>query len=448
MTDGRPVAKNPTMVRRAAASSFIGSVIEYYDFFVYATCAAVVFKDVFFTNMTPLLGTLASLSTFAAGYLARPFGGVVFGHFGDRLGRKKMLVLTMTIMGIASTLVGVLPSYSTAGFIAPVLLVLLRVVQGVALGGEWGGAVLMTAEHSESRRGFWASFTNAGAPTGTLTSTIVITSTIALVGNDNFVDWGWRIPFLFSLLLLVVGFVVRAKVEESPEFVAAEQGEVVPTGPKKQIPLVRVLKQQPRTLLYSIGVGLGAFVFQGALTTYCIAYGVQIGVPRQDILNALTISSFFSIFGIIGWSALSDKVGRLPMVITGSIGIGLWGFALFPLIGTQSFPMIVLALVVGQAVIHPMVYGPLAGLYTELFDTEYRYTGASLGYQIAGIGAGVSPVLFAAILSANGGTSTVSLSVVIAVVAALSIFCIVKLGETKDRLLSQVSTPADSPATL
>ncbi|GGF94407.1 MFS transporter [Rhodococcoides trifolii] len=427
------VAKDPKMVRRAAASSFIGSVIEYYDFFVYATCAAVVFKDVFFTNMTPLLGTLASLSTFAAGYLARPFGGVVFGHFGDRLGRKKMLVLTMMIMGIASTLVGVLPSYETAGFLAPILLVLLRVVQGVALGGEWGGAVLMTAEHADSRRGFWASFTNAGAPTGTLTSTLVITATIAAVGNDAFVDWGWRIPFLLSLLLLVVGLVIRAKVEESPEFVVAEDRVT-----NKEIPLVRILKSQPKTLVYSVGVGLGAFIFQGALTTYCIAYGVQIGVPRQSILNALTISSFFSVFGIIGWSALSDKIGRMPMVIAGSVGIALWGFALFPLIGTQSFPMIVLALVVGQAVIHPMVYGPLAGLYTELFDTEYRYTGASLGYQIAGIGAGISPVLFAAMMSANGGTSTVSLSIVIAAVAALSIVCIVKLGETKDRALSTV----------
>ncbi|MGV8873097.1 MAG: MFS transporter [Rhodococcus sp. (in: high G+C Gram-positive bacteria)] len=431
------VAKDPRMVRRAAASSFIGSVIEYYDFFVYATCAAIVFKDVFFSNMTPLLGTLASLSTFAAGYLARPLGGVVFGHFGDRLGRKKMLVLTMMIMGIASTLVGVLPSYSTAGFLAPVLLVLLRVVQGVALGGEWGGAVLMTAEHADSRRGFWASFTNAGAPTGTLTSTLVITSTIALVGNDAFVEWGWRIPFALSLLLLVVGLVIRSKVDESPAFVVADSVKV-----KQSIPLVQMLKRQPRTLLYSIGVGLGAFVFQGALTTYCIAYGVQIGVPRQDILNALTISSFFSIFGIIGWSALSDKVGRVPMVITGSVGIGIWGFFLFPLIDTASFPMIVLALVVGQAVIHPMVYGPLAGLYTELFDTEYRYTGASLGYQIAGIGAGISPVLFAAMSNANGGTSTLSLSILIAVVAVLSIVCILRLGETKDRALSDKSIAA------
>jgi MFS family permease len=211
------------------------------------------------------------------------------------------------------------------------------------------------------------------------------------------------------------------------------------------IPLMRVLKTQPRTLLYSIGVGLGAFVFQGALTTYCIAYGVQVGVPRQNILNALTISSFFSVFGIIGWSAFSDRIGRMPMVIAGSVGIAAWGFALFPLIDTKSFPLIVLALVIGQAVIHPMVYGPLAGLYTELFDTEYRYTGASLGYQIAGIGAGISPVLFAAIYNANGGTSTLLLSIVIAAVAALSILCIVKLGETKDRALSKVTTTDAAP---
>lgn len=428
-------AKDPAMLKRAAASSFLGSVIEYFDFFVYATCAAVVFKDVFFSNMSPLAGTLASLATFAAGYLARPFGGVIFGHYGDRLGRKRMLVLTMSIMGIASALIGVLPTYATAGAIAPILLVLLRVVQGIALGGEWGGAVLMSAEHADSRRGFWASFTNAGAPTGTLTSTIVITSTIAIVGNDAFVEWGWRLPFLFSLLLLVVGLVVRAKVDESPEFVAATD-----RTPDAGIPLLRLLKAQPKVLFLSVGVGLGAFVFQGALTTYSIAYGVQSGVPRQEILNALTISSFLSIFGIIGWSALSDRVGRLPMVIAGSIGIIVWGFALFPLIGSKSFPLIVLAMVVGQAIVHPMVYGPLAGLYTELFSTEYRYTGASLGYQLAGIGAGVSPVLFAEIMRSNGGTSTLGLSAVIALTAVLSIACIAKLGETKNRSLSRVAT--------
>ncbi|MEU2133786.1 MFS transporter [Streptomyces sp. NPDC018352] len=434
------------MLKRAAASSFLGSVIEYFDFFVYATCAAVVFKDVFFSDMSPLAGTLASLATFAAGYLARPLGGIIFGHYGDRLGRKKMLVLTMSLMGITSALIGVLPTYSTAGVLAPILLVLLRVVQGVALGGEWGGAVLMSAEHAGSRRGFWASFTNAGAPTGTLISTLVITSTIAIVGNDAFVEWGWRLPFLFSLLLLVLGLVVRAKVDESPEFVAAGE-RTADTG----IPLLRVLKDQPRTLLLSIGVGLGAFVFQGALTTYSIAYGVQSGVPRQEILDALTISSFLSIFGIIGWSALSDKIGRLPMVIVGSVGIIGWGFALFPLIGSKSFPLIVLAMVVGQAIIHPMVYGPLAGLYTELFSTEYRYTGASLGYQIAGIGAGISPVLFAEIMRSNGGTSTVALSVVIAATAGLSIACIAMLGETKNRRLSKVgvdmvAAPAPAPA--
>ncbi|MGO4202696.1 MFS transporter [Rhodococcus sp. TAF43] len=428
-------AKDPAMLKRAAASSFLGSVIEYFDFFVYATCAAVVFKDVFFSNMSPLAGTLASLATFAAGYLARPFGGVIFGHYGDRLGRKRMLVLTMSIMGIASALIGVLPTYATAGAIAPILLVLLRVVQGIALGGEWGGAVLMSAEHADSRRGFWASFTNAGAPTGTLISTVVITSTIAILGNDAFVEWGWRLPFLFSLLLLVLGLVVRAKVDESPEFIAATD-----RAPDTGIPLLRLLKAQPKVLFLSVGVGLGAFVFQGALTTYSIAYGVQSGVPRQEILNALTISSFLSIFGIIGWSALSDKIGRRPMVIAGSVGIIAWGFALFPLIGSKSFPLIVLAMVVGQAIVHPMVYGPLAGLYTELFSTEYRYTGASLGYQLAGIGAGVSPVLFAEIMRSNGGTSTLGLSAVIALTALVSIACIIKLGETKNRRLSRVAS--------
>src|SRR5699024_4613444 len=384
--------KSPSMLKRAAASAYLGSVIEYYDFFVYSVCAALVFKDVFFSNLPPLVGTLASLATFTTGYLARPIGGIVFGHFGDRLGRKRMLVLTMMIMGVSSTAIGLLPTYETAGVIAPILLIVIRVFQGFALGGEWGGAVLMSAEHTTVNRGFWASFTNAGGPTGTLTSSLVVTLTMAIMGVEEFIAWGWRLPFLVSIVLLIVGMVVRSKVSESPEFLRAKK---LPAP--KSIPIIATLRKQPVTLLFSVGVGLSAFMFQGLLTTYSVAYGVQIGVERQTILIGLSVASFFAIFGILGWSRLSDAIGRRPMVISGAVLIAVWGFVLFPLIDTKSGLLITIGMVVGQGIIHPMIYGPLAGLYSELFDTEHRYTGASLGYQIAGIGAGISPVLFAAI---------------------------------------------------
>lgn len=426
------MAKSDTMLKRAAASAYLGSVIEYYDFFIYSVCAALVFKDVFFSNLTPVVGTFASLATFATGYLARPLGGVIFGHFGDKLGRKRMLVLSMIVIGIASTAIGVLPTYDQAGIIAPILLILIRVIQGVAIGGEWGGAMLMSAEHSTKNRGFWASFTSAGAPTGQLVSALVVAGTLSAMGPEDFIAWGWRLPFLASIILLVVGVIVRSAVDESPEFLRAKN-----RSPQAGIPIMATLRRQPVTLLLSIGVGLSAFMFQGLLTTYSVAYGVQIGIERQTILNALSFSSFFAIFGIILWSRLSDAIGRRPLVIAGAVFIAIWGFALFPLIETKNGIIITIGMVIGQGIIHPMIYGPLAGLYSELFDTEHRYTGASLGYQIAGIGAGISPVLFAAIMSAEGAISTIPLSLVIAVVAALSILCIVRLGETKSRDLSE-----------
>ena len=424
--------KSTPMLKRAAASAYLGSVIEYYDFFVYSVCAALVFKDVFFSNLTPAVGTLASLATFATGYLARPLGGIIFGHFGDKLGRKRMLVVSMFAIGIASTAIGLLPTYDQAGLIAPVLLILIRVIQGVAIGGEWGGAMLMSAEHATKNRGFWASFTSAGAPTGQLVSALVIAGTLAAMGPDTFIAWGWRLPFLASVLLLIIGVIVRSAVDESPEFLAAKK-----RTPKRGIPIIATLRKQPLTLVLAVGVGLSAFMFQGLLTTYSIAYGVQIGIERQTILNALSFSSFFAIFGIIGWSRLSDTVGRRPSSSPEPCSSPSGASHSSPCWRRRTDSIITIGMVIGQGIIHPMIYGPLAGLYSELFDTEHRYTGASLGYQIAGIGAGISPVLFAAIMSSTESASTIPLSIVLLAVAAISILCIWRLGETKSRTLSE-----------
>lgn len=418
-------------LRRAVASSFIGSLIEYYDFLLYATASAVVFNKVFFANLDPLVATIASFGTFATGYLARPIGGVIFGHFGDLLGRKRMLVLTMTMMGVASFLIGVLPTYAQVGALAPVGLVVLRIVQGISVGGEWGGAVLMSAEHATTRRGLWASFTNAGAPAGMVLSTGAMTATAAIVGEDAFLAWGWRIPFLLSLVLLAVGLFIRTRVEETPAFQAARQD-----APRRRIPVVEVFRDHPRTLLLAIGVGLSAFVAQSTLTTFVISYGVQAGHARQEVLNALTISSACAVVGIIGWSALSDRLGRRPVVVAGAITMAAFGFVLFPLVDSGNGLLLILALVFGQAVVHPMMYGPLAALYTELFSTDNRYTGASLGYQIAGLGAGFAPLLFAEIRRTTDGTSTFAISCTIAAFCLLTVICVLTLQETSKQALT------------
>jgi MFS family permease len=417
MTDRR----QRTQLHRAVLSSYLGSVIEYYDFLLYATASAIVFNRVFFSDLDPLVGTIASFGTLATGYLARPLGGILFGHFGDRLGRKRMLILTMTLMGVASVLIGLLPTYEQVGALAPVLLIVLRIAQGIAVGGEWGGAVLMSAEHATSRRAFWASFANAGGPSGMVLSTLVLALAAAVSGEEQFLAWGWRIPFLLSAVLLVLGLFVRAKVEETPVFTAA-------TVRPERSPLMEVLRMHPRALALSVGVGFGSFVAQGTLTTFLISYAVQADFSRQTVLNALTVSSVVAIAGVIGYSALSDRVGRRPVMIVGAVATACWAFVMFPLIDSGSTALLVVAVVVGQGVLHAALHGPLAALYSELFPTGARYTGASLGYQIAGIGAGLAPVVFASVLNVSAGTGPVS--AIIATCCLVSVGCIVALGET------------------
>ncbi|PXY22226.1 MFS transporter [Prauserella muralis] len=420
MSDTSAPRHSRTQLRRAVLSSYLGSVIEYYDFLLYATASAVVFSKVFFSSLDPVVGTVASLGTFTTGYLARPLGGVLFGHFGDVLGRKRMLVITMTMMGIASTLIGLLPTYDQIGAWAPILLVLLRVLQGVAVGGEWGGAVLMSAEHATTRRGLWASFTNAGAPSGMVVSTLMLTLAAAVTTDEQFLAWGWRVPFLLSVVLLAIGLFVRLKVEETPVFAAAQDRT------PRSLPLVEVLRKHPKNLLLAVGVGFGAFVAQGTLTTFLIAYAVGAGFERQTVLNALTLSSVGAVFGIVGFSALSDRVGRRPVVLGGAVATAAVAFLLFPMIDSGSAVLLTLAVVLGQSVTHPAMYGPLAALFTEMFGTRNRYTGASLGYQIAGLGAGIGPVVFASMT----GAGTTAISAVIAGCCLLTVVCILITRES------------------
>jgi MFS family permease len=423
-------------------SSYLGSVIEYYDFLLYATASAVVFNQVFFSNLDPVVGTVASFGTLATGYIARPLGGLLFGHFGDRIGRKQMLVLSMTVMGVGSTLIGLLPTNAQIGAWAPVLLILLRVLQGVAIGGEWSGAVLMSTEHATSRRGLWASFTGAGAPSGMVLSTLVLAASAAISGEEGFLVWGWRIPFILSIALLAVGLFVRLKVAETPVFREAAAAAAA-AGPSRP-PLLEVLRNHPRNLLLSIGVGFGAFVAQGTLTVFVISYAVQAGFPRPEVLNALTLSSLVAIFGTLFYSHLSDRFGRRPMVLAGAAGMAIWAFALFPLIDSGSGFLLIVSVVVGQGIIHACWYGPLGALYSELFSTRTRYTGSALGYQIAGIGAGIGPLVFASLLAGGGGTFAVS--VVIAACCLLSIACTLVLGESSTADLTDDDPTAGAAA--
>lgn len=423
-----------TQRRRAVLSSYLGSVIEYYDFLLYATASAVVFNQVFFSDLDPLVGTIAAFGTLAAGYVARPLGGIVFGHFGDRIGRKRMLVISMVLMGVASTMIGLLPTYAQVGALAPLLLVLLRIIQGIAVGGEWGGAVLMSAEHTSSRRGLWASFTNAGAPSGMVLSTAVLALSASLSGPEAFLTWGWRIPFLLSVVLLGIGLFVRLSVTETPVFAA--DAATQPSRP----PLVEVLRRHPRNLLLAVGLGFGAFVAQGTLTTFIISYAVQAGFERQTVLNALTASSVLAVGAIIGFSALSDRVGRRPVVLGGALATGAWCFAIFPMIDSGSALLLGVAVVVGQGITHAAWFGPSAALYSEMFSTGSRYTGASLGYQLSGLGAGLAPVTFASLMAGGGGTLLIS--TLIGLLALVSAGCALALRETaRDGLTDPVAVP-------
>ncbi|MFD9332625.1 MFS transporter [Streptomyces sp. NPDC060065] len=423
-------------LRRVALSGLLGTAVEFYDFLVYGTVAALVFGELFFPGADPAVGTIAAFGTFAAGYVARPLGGILFGHFGDRLGRKSMLLLTMGLMGGASFLIGVLPTYDTVGVWAPVLLITLRVVQGLAIGGEWGGATLMVVEHAgERRRGLWSSFTQMGAPLGSLLSSAVVTLVVTLP-KDEFAAWGWRVPFLLSVVLLAVGFFVRLKVVESPLFT-----EVKKERTEARLPVVEVLRR-PRALLLACCVGIGAFTAQSLLTSYMIAYATGIGYARSQVLTALTVSACVALVVLPCASALSDRIGRRPVVLTGAVASAALAFPVLALVDSKSPGLLILAVALGHGVAQSMMYGPLGALLTEMFGTRVRYTGASLGYQLATlVGAGFSPLIAGSLVAADGGGST-PVALLLCGGATVTALTVWFLRETHRDSLTEGGTPA------
>ncbi|WP_326665874.1 MFS transporter [Streptomyces canus] len=400
-----PTASERTrQLRRVALSGLLGTAVEFYDFLVYGTVAALVFGELFFPGADPAVGTIAAFGTFAAGYVARPIGGIVFGHFGDRLGRKNMLLLTMGLMGGASFLIGLLPTYDTIGVWAPVLLITLRVVQGIAIGGEWGGATLMVVEHAgERRRGLWSSFTQMGAPLGSLISAAVV-ALVSTLPKDQFAAWGWRVPFLLSVLLLGVGLFVRLKVVESPLF-----AEVKKDRAESRLPILDVLRR-PRPVLLACCVGIGAFTAQSLLTSYLISYATGIGYARPQVLTALTVSAAVALVVLPCASMLSDRIGRRPVVLTGAILSAATAFPVLALVDSKSSGALILAVVIGHGISQSLMYGPLGALFSEMFGTKVRYTGASLGYQGATlVGAGFSPMIAGSLVASSGNGTPVAL---------------------------------------
>lgn len=431
-----PPSGDLAQLRKVTLSSLLGTTIEYYDFLLYSTMAALVFGDLFFPSSNSAVSTIAAFGTLAAGYVARPLGGLVFGHFGDRLGRKSMLVITMVMMGIASFAIGILPTYEQIGMLAPVLLVTLRVVQGVAVGGEWGGAALMVAEHSDDRRrGLWTGLMQLGSPIGFLLSTSAV-MLATLLPDASFESWGWRLPFIASAALLAIGLYVRMSVVESPVFEqAAAKAEV---AAEAKPPVLQLLRR-PRPLVLACAVGIGPFAMTALITSHIIAYTTSVGYSSSTVMRILVLMSVVSIVTIPGFSALSDRVGRRAVSLTGAAVAVLYAFPLYMMINTGTIALLTVALLFGQ-VVQSAMYAPLAPMLSEMFGTDVRYTGVSFGYQFASlIGAGFTPMIAASLLVASDGSS-LPLSLILVGTACVTILAAWIASETRGKNLAATRT--------
>jgi MFS transporter, MHS family, shikimate and dehydroshikimate transport protein len=385
---------------KVAIASLIGNTIEWYDFFLYGTAAALVFNKLFFPQFDPMVGTIVALATFGIGFIARPVGGIVFGHFGDRIGRKKMLYLTLLTMGIGTSMVGLLPSYQSIGIWAPILLVACRLVQGFALGGEWGGAVLMAVEFSpENRRGFYGSLVQLGVPLGLVLGTVVF-GLFARFPEEQFLAWAWRIPFLLSVILVAVGLFVRMRIAESPAF------EKIKLAKREaRMPLIEAISKHPKNLLLAMGVRFAENGLFYVYATFVFAYATGVlKVSRPMILNAVTIAAFIEVLTIPCFGLISDKIGRRPVYMFGAVFSGVWAFPFFWIMGYKDPWLTTLGVAVGLGIGHAAMYGPQASFLSEMFSARVRYSGASLGYQLASIFAGaLTPMVSASLLAWYGG---------------------------------------------
>lgn len=414
---------------KVAVTASAGAAIEWYDFFIYGTAAALVFPQLFFpADLPPFVAQIAAFSTFAVGFVARPIGGIIFGHFGDLFGRKHALAAALLIMGVSTTAVGLLPSYADVGVIAPLLLVALRFIQGLAIGGQWGGAALMAIENAPAgKRGFYGSFVQIGVPIGVVLANVAFFIVGAFVSPSEFAAWGWRLPFLLSVVLIFIGFYVQFRLEEPNAIKVAPKATVSSAQTKKDWPLLKVLRGHWRDVLLAGGAFIANNTCFYVAITYVVAYGVStLGLSRQTMLAAVMIGSVCMIPVLIACGAISDRIDRKGIFMAGAALTGIWAFAMFPLIETASFINITLAVSVALALIS-LMYGPQAALFAELFPPEIRYSGASLGYQIGTVfGGGLAPIIATILLEEF--QSSHAIAVYLAAMCLISLLSTVFLG--------------------
>ncbi len=402
-------------IKKVAFASFVGTAIEWYDFFLYGTAAALVFPALFFPDYSETAGVLLSFSTYAVGFAARPLGGIVFGHFGDRIGRKSMLVLSLLIMGVATALIGFLPTFAQIGVLAPILLVSLRFVQGIGVGGEWGGAVLMAVEHAPpGKRGFYGSWPQMGVPAGLLVANLVFIATSATLPAS----WGWRVPFLFSILLVGVGLFIRLKLMESQAF-----RKVQDTGTEANMPIVDVLRTYPKNVLLAMGMRFAENGTFYITTVFVLTYiTTTLGLDKNTGLAGVIIASAIGLITIPFFGALSDRIGRRPVYLFGAVFSILFALPFFWLLNTGATALIWLAIILGFNVGHDAMYGPQAAFFSELFGTRVRYSGASLGYQLASVLAGgFAPLIAVALLAAYGYGAVAAYMAAMALLTTVSV---------------------------
>jgi metabolite-proton symporter len=421
---------------RVAFSGFVGTAIEYYDFFIFGTAAALVFGEVFFSSLDPVAGVLASFATFAVAFVARPVGGVIFGHFGDRIGRKAMLVTSLLTMGLATVAVGLLPGYDTIGIAAPILLVTLRFLQGVGLGGEFGGAMLMVAEHAPPRRrGFFAAMAQLGPPVGLALSSLTFLLISAVMGTEAFQAWGWRIAFLASALLVVVGIWVRLNVSESPIF-----AEVTRKQTQAKVPFVELLRHHWARLLLAAGPSLLSSLLYFLITTYSLSYGTTVlGLPQRTMLLVVVAVVVVNAIITLPLGAMSDRIGRRRSVFWGIVASAAWAVPMFLLVRTGEPVVIAVAFSIG-IVFYTMIFAPLGAYLPELFNTHVRYTGTSVAFNIgAMLGGALAPTVATSLGVATGNAWWVLPGYVL-VVAALALVCVLFLPETRASALAGSDT--------
>ena len=418
--------EKPGSIRLVAVASLIGTTIEWYDFFLYNTAAALLFPQLFFPKLDPLSGTLASFATYTVGFVARPVGGIVMGHFGDRVGRKSMLVLTLIIMGVATALIGLVPTYNQIGVWAPVALVALRVAQGFGVGGEWGGAVLMAVEHAPpGKRGFYGSWPQIGVPAGLALAIAIFRLFSTNLPEADFVSWGWRVPFLLSVVLVGFGLLIRVRILETPAFAKLKEQRA-----ESRMPILEVLTTQPKEVMLAAGARMAENASFYIYSAFVLVYATRIlKLDRDHILSAVLVASIAELGAIPLFGALSDRWGRRPIYLFGAIFTAAFAYPLFWMFDTKSSTLIYLALIIAFVFSHAAMYGPQGAFLSEMFGTRVRYSGASLGAQISSVAAGgAAPLIATYILDLGYGRGMLALYLI--AMSVLTVWAVLVAPET------------------